>query len=58
MGRPGGGEEEVTKKMKEKNNGECFLICGGTIGHSPLQGHCPKDNIGEVEREEQEEGNS
>ena len=35
LGTPGGGEE------REKQNG-AFLVCGGTIGHRPLQGRCPK----------------
>ena len=29
---------------KRKKNG-AFLVCGGTVGHRPLRGHCPKSTI-------------
>ena len=34
---PWGGTE---KKEKKKNR--AFTVCGGTIGHRPLRGRCPK----------------
>ena len=42
----GGGDGE-----KRKNG--AFLVCGGTIGHRPLRGRCPKR---EREREREREG--
>ena len=36
VGGPGGTE----KKEREKNR--AFTVCGGTIGHRPLRGRCPK----------------
>ena len=53
--RPGGrGKEE-----KERKN-SAFLVCGGTIGHRPLWGHCPKtttamDHQGEDKEDEETE---
>ena len=35
--RPGGGTE---KRERKKNR--AFTVCGGTIGHRPLRGRCPK----------------
>ena len=34
---PGGG------RRKKKENG-AFMVCGGAIGHHPLQGRCPKEH--------------
>ena len=39
LGAPGGGTE--TERETDRQNG-AFLVCGGTIGHRPLRGRCPK----------------
>ena len=39
VGGPGGG-----RRKKIRNNG-AFTVCGGTIGHRPLRGRCPKKNF-------------
>ena len=31
--------------MEEKRENGAFLVCGGTIGHHPLRGRCPKMEI-------------
>ena len=33
-------EARGDEEKREKN--VAFLVCGGTIGHRPLRGHCPK----------------
>ena len=44
-GRPGAswaGQLRGRGGTEEKRENEAFLVCGGTIGHSPLRGRCPK----------------
>ena len=36
-----GPEEEGRRKQTDRLNG-AFMVCGGTIGHRPLQGRYPK----------------
>ena len=42
-GRPRG--EGGTEKKERKKNNEAFIVCGGTIGHRPLRGRCPKGEL-------------
>ena len=39
VGGPGG--RGGRRKKRDRQNG-AFLVCGGTIGHRPLRGRCPK----------------
>ena len=39
-GSSGGGRTE--REIKEDRQNGAFLVCGGTIGHYPLWGRCPK----------------
>ena len=38
LGAWGGTEKD---RQRDRQNG-AFLVCGGTIGHRPLRGRCPK----------------
>ena len=40
--RGGGTEKNNNKNKNNKKNNGAFLVCGGTIGHRPLRGRCPK----------------
>ena len=47
-GRPGASWEGQLRgrgggRRQKKNNG-AFIVCGGTIGHRPLRGRCPKSS--------------
>ena len=44
MGGPAGSLGGGRKRQTDRQNG-ALPVCGGTIGHRPLRGRCPKKEV-------------